>query len=167
MALQATIEPRKRKKVVLLSKRQLQYIIERVKTLDVSIMRAVVVKLVDEREAVQFSYYPARQELWHSWKSTSKLDTLLNYLLDVFVEQFGLHTTGPERFARFMVAWYNVVGSIACPSLENPSSSKLWKELKTEPTVIRDEDRSATVFGVANCFYTFVQQQVSMPVMVL
>ena len=73
MALQATIEPRKRKKVVLLSKRQLQYIIERVKTLDVSIMRAVVVKLVDEREAVQFSYYPARQELWHSWKSLSSL----------------------------------------------------------------------------------------------
>ena len=104
--------------------------------------------------------------------TTSLLFSFLSYLSYCTVHVTAqlvicLHTTGPERFARFMVAWYNVVGSIAFPFLENPSSSKLWKELKTEPTVIRDEDRSATVFGVANCFYTFVQQQVNMPVMVL
>lgn len=160
MTARRTPKSKERRKVTLLSKQQLQYVIERMKTLDLCILRAAVIKQVDESEAVHLRYYSPRQELWESWKLTAKLDALLKYLLEGFVEQFRLHTTGAERFARFTIAWNNFVGSVACSSLETVSSCTLWQELTPNQSVISDDTRSATVFGVASSFYRCMQQQV-------
>ena len=155
-------EPRARRKVRLLGKRELQYLLERLKDLDMQVLRAFVVKRVDEREATHISYYRQRQELWFTWKSMAKLDALLTFLLGGILELFGQHTTGTERFARFLVAWYNFVGSLACSCIGNDRSNAVWLELTSGCSVqITDEDRSAAVFAVASSVYTFMQLQVS------
>ena len=144
----------------LLSKCETRYLLEKLRALDVEVMRAFVVKLVQEKEAVHIDYYKARKELWLEWRSTGKLDILLKFLHQGFMKLFQQHSTGAERFSRLLVAWHNFVGSLACSALSNELSQAVWVELTSASSEVNSEDRSAAVFAVATCVYTFMQKEV-------
>ena len=142
----------------LLSKRQLKYLRDRLGSLDKEVMLIYIVKEMDEKEAVHIDYYPSRKELWKEWKSTEKLKILLEYFHERFVILFKQHSTGKQEFSRLLLAWNYLVGSLACSSLGDNNTEAIWSSLAL-PTATA-EDRSATVFAVANCFYTFIQKHV-------
>ena len=87
------------------------------------------------------------------------IDPLLHCLMGGFSGLLEKHTTGRERFSRFLVAWYNFVGALACNSLGTRSMRALWENLAI-PAATGD-DRSALVHAVAAAVYTFMQKQVS------
>ena len=60
--------------------------------------------------------------------------------------------SGKQKFSRLLLAWNYIVGSLACSSLGNSNTEAIWSSLTLTGVVLNAEDRSATVFAVANCF---------------
>ncbi len=96
-----------------------------------------------------------------SWKSSGKLTVLLTFFLVGFCDLLQKHTTGKERFARFLFAWHQFVGTIVVSSRETPRSKEVWKELCHGHLSIPSAERSAVLFAVASCAYAFLKLQVS------
>ncbi len=67
-------------------------------------------------------------------------------------------TKGGERFARFLVAWHNFVGTLACNPERDEELEARWSALTNQLDC--EVSRSALVFAVASASYTFLQQQV-------
>ena len=151
----------KRKKPKRMSKKQVDYLVSNLNTLDKSIMHSFITQDVESRASSQFGYYNARHELWCAWKSSSKLQLLLDHLSRVFVDLFQAHRTGPEPFARFLISWYESLGKLACSKMSDQTSAELWQQLcRGHFTDTGDEDRSALVFDVGSSCYTFMRKQV-------
>ena len=81
---------------------------------------------------------------------------LLSFLLTGFCDLIQKHIGGGERFANFLVLWYNFVGSIAVHSLCTEGS---WRHIP-ELSGVCKEDRSLLVHSVANCVYASLQKLV-------
>ena len=154
-------KPKKRKPLrKRLSKKQVDYFVRNLRTLDTSIMHAFVVKDVESRGSIQFRSYKDRYGLWCAWKTSNKLEDLLAHLSRIFIDLFQLHRTGSEPFARFLVSWYEALGRLACSKLSDNISSDLWLQVSQGQSLITDEDRSALVFLVGASCYTFIRKQV-------
>lgn len=69
---------------------------------------------MEENEAVQLSFYDDRRKLWCAWNESGRLPTQLSFLLSGFCDLFEQNTRGNERFARFLISWYNLVSTLAC-----------------------------------------------------
>ena len=88
-------------KVRLLTKRERNYILERLHSTDINIFASFATKHV-EKEAVQFLFY----DRWRLWCA---------FLLLGFCSLLERHTKGGKQFARFLVSWHNFVGaSLVC-----------------------------------------------------
>ena len=70
--------------------------------MDMSIFKASVKQQVNEKEAIQFTQYTEQQTMWNKWSESDKLCVLLSYLLLGFCNFLQKHTSGKERFARFL-----------------------------------------------------------------
>ena len=152
---------RKESKVRLLNKREQRYLLERLRSADMSIYSSFVKKHMEESEAVQLSFYEERHTLWCAWNESGRLSALLSFLLSGFCDLLERHTTGVERFARFLVAWHNFVGTLACNAENDTELEVLWSRLINGCGCdVSRESRSALVFAVASASYTFLQQQV-------
>ena len=151
----------KERKVRLLTQHERRHVLERLRSADMSIFTAFVKKHMDESEAVQLSFYEERRRLWYAWNESGRLSTLLSFLLSGFCDLLEHHTTGGERFARFLVAWHNFVGTLAC-NPEGVAELEAWWSLLTNQfdCDVSSDSRSAMVFTVASASYTFLQQQV-------
>ena len=150
---------KKQRKCRLIAKKELTYLLSRLRTIDASIMRASVLKLVEELERNHIDFFQSRRATWDHWKSAESLDALLSFLLTGFCDLLQKHIVGGERFANFLVSWYNFVGSIAVHSLRTEKSSAVWRQIP-ELSGVCKEDRSALVHSVAKCVYAFLQKQV-------
>ena len=149
------------RKVRLLTKRERTYILERLRSADLSVFTSFVKKHMDENEAVQLSFYDDRRRLWRLWIETGRLPTLLSFLLSGFCNLLERHTRGGERFARFLIAWHNFVGTLACNPERDAEMEVRWTALTDQlECEVTSESRSALVFAVASASYTFLQQQV-------
>ena len=85
---------------------------------------------------------------------THKLEILLTVL-------FWDHASGADRFSRFLITWHKFFGSLACSAYGNDRFKKCGAELAPASiTTVSNDDRSALVFAVASCVYTFMQDQV-------
>ena len=149
------------RKVRLLTKRERRYILERLRSADMSIFTSFVQKHMEENEAVQLSFYDERRRLWCAWNESGRLPTLLSFLLSGFCNLLEQHTRGGERFARFLVSWHNFVGTLACNPEGDAEVEVRWTALTDQfECEVSSESRSALVFAVASASYTFLQQQV-------
>jgi hypothetical protein len=158
-------KPRRTKR---LTKKQVEYFVRNLRTLDTSIMHAFVIKDVECRGLSQFSCYKDRYKLWCAWKTSTKLEDLLAHLSRVFVDLFQQHRTGSDPFARFLISWYESLGKLACYKLNDNTASDLWLQLSEGQAItITDEDRSALVFLVGASCYTFIRKQVSTIVIII
>ena len=63
----------KKKKTRLLKRRELHYILERLRSADMAVFTAFVKKHVEEKEAVQLSFYEDRGKLWCAWSESGRL----------------------------------------------------------------------------------------------
>ena len=147
------------RKCRLIGKKELVYLISRLRTIDTTIMRVSVVKVVEELEKNHIDFFQSRRVTWDHWKCAESLDVLLSFLLTGFCDILEKYIAGGERFANFLVSWYNFVGSIAVHSLCTEESSVVWRQIP-ELSGVCKEDRSALVHSVAKCVYTFLQKQV-------
>jgi len=86
---------------------------------------------------------------------------LLQFFLTGFLDLLIKHVKGKERFARFLFAWHEFVGTIAVSSKGTARSKEVWQELSHGQLNIPAADRSGLLFAVATCAYTFFKQQVS------
>ncbi len=157
MSSQATKSPGKR--VCRITKKQLRYLTKRLCDIDVEIAKAFVLQYIGEHESAQLSCYPTRKDLWDKWRTAVKIDPLLHCLMGGFSGLLEKHTTGKERFSRFLVVWYTFVGALACNSLGTRSTKALWENLAIPAAT--EDDRSALVHAMAAAVYTFMQKQVS------
>ena len=66
-----------KKRTKRLSKKEMKFILRRLKTCDVEVMEAFVVKFIDERE-LHVAVHPTRQKLWMFLRCESKLPSVLN-----------------------------------------------------------------------------------------
>ena len=87
-----------------LTKRELKYLLGKLRTLDVSIMCAFVVKVVEENEATHINYYKVRKELWQPWRSTEKLE--------ITGTSFSFFPTG--KLLGALALCFGVLSAIAC-----------------------------------------------------
>ena len=124
-------------------------------------MRASVIKLLQDLETNHIEFFPTRKATWEQWKHSQGLDTLLSFLLVNFCSLLEKHTVGGERFAHFLVSWYNFVGSIAVGSLSTERSNAIWMKLTEQAGSCSEDDRSPLVHSIAKCLYIFLQKQVS------
>lgn len=151
----------KKRKARLLTKRELQYILERLRSADMGIFAAFVKKHIEKNEAVQLSFYEDRRRLWCTWNEDGRLTGLLSFLLSGFYDLLEQHTKGGERFARFLVSWHNFVGTLACNPEGDTELEARWCTLTDQLDFdVSSESRSALVFAVASASYTFLQKQV-------
>ena len=149
----------RKSKCRLIGKKELAYLLSRLRTTDTTVMRASVLKLVEELERNHIDFFPSRRATWDHWKRAESLDVLLSFLLTGFCDLIQKHIGGGERFANFLVSWYNFVGSIAVHSLCTEGSSVIWRQIP-ELSGVCKEDRSALVHSVVKCVYAFLQKQV-------
>ncbi len=84
----ATSEPPKTVRRV--TKKELRYLLKRLRDAAMSIFVAFVKQRVDESEAVQLAHYPERQVLWNKWSASDKLCVLLTFLLRGFCKMLSL-----------------------------------------------------------------------------
>lgn len=78
------------------------------------------------------------------------------------------HTQGGERFARYLVAWQNFVGTLACNPEGDAELEDQWARLTNQLGCdVSSESRSTLVLAVASTSYTFLQQQVGIRYSVL
>ena len=141
----------------LLTKKELSYLMSRLRALDTAIMRASVMTLVDQQESDHVDFYEGRRATWEHWKSSTAMDHLISFLLAGFCDLLEKHTVGGERFAQFLVSWYSFVATIAVDSLSTEESKAVWTELSV---LCSEEDRSPLIHSIAKCAYTFLQRQV-------
>ena len=144
-----------------LGKQQLQYLIGRLRDIDVDVYVANIAKEMEDKEAVQLTTFECRGEIWRSGKSHGELKLLAVFLLSGFCNLLETHATGKERFARFLFAWYEFVSTVSVTTRETAASQKVWVELSHGRPSISSEDRSAMMFAVASCAYTYLKQEVS------
>ena len=104
--------------------------------------------------------YATRRATWEEWKSAEALDELLSFLWSGFCDLFERHTVGAERFANFLVAWYNFVGSVAVQSMSSDASNAVWTQL-TVVTHLAWKNTEARSFTVLLLKSVFAQKQVS------
>ena len=119
----------RKSKCRLIGKKELAYLLSRLRTTDTTVMRASVLKLVEELERNHIDFFPSRRATWDHWKRAESLDVLLSFLLTGFCDLIQKHIGGGERFANFLVSWYNFVGSIAVHSLCTEGSSVIWRQI--------------------------------------
>ena len=81
-------------------------------------------------------------------KSAEALDELLSFLWSGFCDLFERHTVGAERFANFLVAWYNFVGSVAVQSMSSDASNAVWTQLTVVTRSCMEEYRSPLIHCV-------------------
>ena len=62
----------------------LDTVVERLRSADLAIFCAFVKKHVEEKEAVQLSFYEERSKLWRSWNDCGRLPRLLSFFLSGF-----------------------------------------------------------------------------------
>ena len=98
---------------------------------------------------------------WEEWKSAEALDELLSFLWSGFCDLLERHTVGAERFANFLVAWYNFVGSVAVQSMSSDASNAVWTQLTVVTRSCMEEYRSPLIHCVAIKECVFAQEQVS------
>ena len=142
------------------TKKEMQYLLSRLRTPDPVVMRSCVLKYVEECETEQLDFYPTRRATLEEWKGSEALDRLLSFLLSGLCDLLKRHTVGAERFANFLVAWYNFVGSLAVQSMSSQSSNAVWMQLDAIQSCVK-EDRSPLIHCIAKSVYVFVQKQVS------
>ena len=150
------------KKTKRVTKRELDYIVQRLTTIDMSIYIAAIIKEVENKENAQLSLFQTRLNVWQYWKaaSSTKLSCLLKFLVKGFCNLLSKHSKGKERFAQFLISWHMFVGTIAGTTTDTAESISVWSTLVEGLPTISPDDRSALVFAIANCSYTFLQQQV-------
>ncbi len=93
------------KKVRRVTKKELRYLLKRLREADMSIFVAFVKQQVDESEGVELAHYPERQVLWNKWSVSDKLcltDLSVTWLLqDAFlafvVQQLACPFSAGER----------------------------------------------------------------------
>ncbi len=119
------------KKVHRVTKMELRYLLKGLREADniMSIFVAFVKQKVDESEGVQLAHYPEWQVLWNKWSASDKLCFLLTFQLRGICNLLEKHTSGKERFARFLISWYSHVGSLACNSHEDAGVEACWSDL--------------------------------------
>lgn len=144
-----------------LGKRQLEYLTDRLRDIDTDIFVANVAKEMDDKEVVQLTMVEARGEMWKYWKNSEKLKLLAVFLLNGFCELLETHATGKKRFARFLFSWYEFVSTLAVATRETAASQQIWTEVSLGLSSISSEDRSATIFALASCVYTYLKKEVS------
>ena len=105
--------------------------------------------------------YATRRATWEEWKSAEALDELLSFLWSGFCDLLERHTVGAERFANFLVAWYNFVGSVAVQSMSSDASNAVWTQLTVVTRSCMEEYRSPLIHCVAIKVCVFAQKQVS------
>ncbi len=84
----ATSEPPK--KVRRVTKKELRYLLKRLRDADMSIFVAFVKQQVNESEVVQLAHYRERQVLWNKWSASDKLCVLLTFVLRGFCKMLSL-----------------------------------------------------------------------------
>ena len=77
------------------------YLLNRLCTIDATIMQASVLKLAEEKEKNHIDFYPSRWVTWDHWKAAEGLDMLLLVLLTEFCDLLQRHIVGSGRFANF------------------------------------------------------------------
>ncbi len=122
----------KERKVRLVTKRERHHLLERLRSADMSICTSFVKKHMEESEAVQLSFYEERRRLWCAWNESGRLSTLLSFLMSGFCDLLERHTKGGERFARFLVAWHNFVGTLACNPEGDAKLEAQWSLLTNQ-----------------------------------
>ncbi len=145
----------------LASKKEMRYLLVRLRSVDVAVTRASVTREVDETEALHINHYPQRRATWDTWKASERLNILLAFLVSGFCRVLEKHTVGGERFAHFLVSWYNFVSTLAVPALGTDESKGVWLEVTSQEGDVDGEDRSALVFSIAKCVYSHLHKQVS------
>ena len=156
------LEPCRPCKARRLGKRQLQYLTGRLRDIDVDVYVTNIAKQMEDKEAFQLTTFKCTGKMWRPWKSSGELKLLAVFLLTGFCDLLETHTTGKERFARFRFAWYEFVGTVSVAARETAASQKEWVEISHGCPSISSEDRSAMMFAVASCAYTYLKQEVSM-----
>ena len=84
-----------------------------------------MLKLVEELETNHIDFFPSRRSTWDHWENEESLDVFIAFLLTGFCDLLQKYTVAGERFANFLVSWYNFVGSVAVRSLCTERSSEM------------------------------------------
>ena len=131
-------------------------------------LRSVKLDLVLERviPAVELErhlhYYPNRTRLWRWWKETKKLASLIAFLVTTFSYLLKSFSTGKERYARFLAAWFQACGEIACSSLATERSRTIWRVMSDGYEYeVTAEDRSSLVHSVAAALFGTLTKEAS------
>ena len=144
-----------------LKKGEVKYISERLREIDMEVMKAFVVKEVDTVEHHVVSY-SSRQDLWLYMIGERRLYLLMDFLLMTFSDLFSAHCIGKEQFAGFLADWYQRLATISCDTLSTPQTCEVWMLLTTDYlSSITALERSTVVSAIAAAVYTFFQKQVS------
>lgn len=119
-----------KKKQKLIGNKELAYLLSRLCTIDTTVMRASVLKLVEESERSHIDIFQSRRTTWDHWKSTESLDVLLLFLLTGFCDLLQKHIVSGERFAKFLVSWTEVHLSTALQSAPMRFSRSRWVTIR-------------------------------------
>ena len=136
------------------------YLLSRLRTLDPVVMRTCVLRYVEECEADHLAMRPG-ELLGKSGKAQKPWMSFLSFLWSDFCDLLERHTVGAERFANFLVAWYNFVGSVAVQSMSSDASNPVWTQLTVVTRSCMEEYRSPLIHCVAIKKSVFTQNQVS------
>ena len=93
-----------------LGKRQIQYLTERLRDIDLEVYVENLAKQMEENEAVQLTTFARRGEIWRSWKDSGELKLL----------------------ARFLFAWSEFVSTVSVATRETAASQKVWMKFHTD-----------------------------------
>ena len=149
----------KKKKGRKLAKKEIKYIVESLREVDIETMLSSVRSFVDQEEHIHF--FSSRQTVW-THVSTFKLRLIVSYLKDEFVLLYESYGQKRGGFATLLRDWHVVCGRLSCESLEDEKSSTVWVSAKEGYSdVISSDDRSAIMSFIGAACYAFFQKQVS------
>ena len=139
---------------------EVRYIAGKLRSANQELILQRVIPAVELEQHLQ--YYPDRMRLWRWWKEKEKLATLVSHMAATFSSLLASFSTGKERYARFLAAWYQSCGTTACPRLASESSRETWKAMIDgyERDVL-PADRSALVHAVGAALFGALAQEVT------
>ena len=106
-----------------LQKREVHYVAKQLRSSSVFFIVERVSPTVDCE--VHLQYYRTRQRLWTWLKANDKVSAIVSFLLVNFCCLLQSFSTGKERYARFLAAWYQFCGTF---DIAHPESDSVWQK---------------------------------------